>query len=85
VVVVGVTVIVVPEVAEIFPGVIRPVPLLKIGVRVVDVPDVTDEAAAVSEVAIGPGTELPPPLVSPPPPPPPHATVRTKTRLRKRG
>jgi hypothetical protein len=85
VVVVGETVIAIPDVAAIFPGVMTPVPLLNTGVRVVEVPDVIDEAAAESEVAIGPGTGPPPPLVSPPPPPPPppHAIPRIKTRPSK--
>jgi hypothetical protein len=84
VVVVGETETAVPDVAAIFPGVITPVPLLKTGVRVVEVPTVMDVAPAVSDVAIGPGTEPPPPLVSPPPPPPPpHATPKAKTRPRE--
>jgi hypothetical protein len=86
VVVVGETVIAVPDVAGRLPGVITPVPLLKTGVKVVIVPAVMTAAPAVREVAIGPGTEPPPPpLVSPPPPPPPppHAIPRIKTRPRK--
>ena len=75
----------VPEVAAILPGVITPVPLVKTGVNVVEAPTAMDVAPAVSDVAIGPGTEPPPPLVSPPPPPPPppHATPKAKTRPRE--
>lgn len=82
--VVGETVTAVPLVAGILPGEIRPVPLLNTGVRVVEVPDVIDEVATESEVAIGPGTEPPPALASPPPPPPPlHAKERTRATLIK--
>ena len=86
VVVVGETVIAVPEVTEVLPGVIRPIPLLKTGVRVVEVPAVILAAPAVSEVAIGPGTEPPPPLESPPPPPPqaiPKTKISPRARVRR--
>ena len=85
VVVVGETVIAVPEVTVVLPGVIRPIPLLKTGVRVVEVPAVILAAPAVSEVAIGPGTEPPPPLESPPPPPPPPPQAIPKTKISPRA
>jgi len=66
-----------PEVAEIFPGVITPVPLVKTGVRVVELPAVRVVFSAVSDVATGAGGGG---ADDPPPPPPPQANVKA-TRL----
>ena len=45
----------VPDVTAILPGVIKPVPLLKTGVKVVEVPVTIVAAPAVSDVAMGAG------------------------------
>ena len=58
VVVKGETVMAVPDVAAIFPGVITPVPLVKTGVNVVKVPAVITAAPAVKEVATGAATTV---------------------------
>ena len=48
----------VPDVAEILPGVITPVPLLKTGVKVVELPLKILVLPAVKDVATGAGTTV---------------------------
>ena len=57
-VVVGETVIGVPDVTEVLPGVIIPVPSLKTGVSVVEDPLVIVPAPAVRDVATGAATTV---------------------------
>jgi hypothetical protein len=52
----GVTLTAVPLVAEMFPGVITPVPLVKTPVRPADAPAVTAVGLAVKLVMVGCGT-----------------------------
>ena len=52
------TVVEIPEVTEISPGVITPVPPENVGVRVVEFPDVMVEAPAVRDVAVGAATTV---------------------------
>ena len=54
----GETVVATPEVTVISPGVITPVPPENVGVRVVELPEVIVEAAAVREVAVGAATTV---------------------------
>lgn len=74
----GVTEDAVPLVTEMLPGVMTPVPLEKIPVRLTVPPSVTIVALAVKLLMVG---ELPPPPPPPPlPPPPPHAATPTLSK-----